>query len=69
MQTHRQLGAREDTVVNGRLQCRLNDVMGSHRRDTCQEWGNLLVAGSAKQTKNGISEYEPTKSNTSQRRA
>ncbi len=31
MQTHRQLGTGKDTVVNGRLQCRLNDVMGSHR--------------------------------------
>jgi hypothetical protein len=54
-QTHRQLGTGKDTVVNGRLQCRLNDVMGSHRRDTCHERGNLLLVGGAKHTENRIS--------------
>jgi hypothetical protein len=41
-QAHRQLGTGKNTVVNGRLQCRLNDVMGSHGRDICH-WGNTLA--------------------------
>jgi hypothetical protein len=41
-QAHRQLGTGKNTVVNSRLQCRLNDLMGSHRRDTCHWSGNTL---------------------------